>query len=92
MLQIVPFEGHSDPPGLTVHGRITGDDVTLLAREVEPCLEAGNSLVLDLDGVRAIDRESTERLRGWVDQGLALRGGSMFVRLLLRKRGLGDER
>lgn len=85
MLQIVPPTGQ---PGLAAHGRIAGDDVALLAREVEPRLKADGQLVLDLDGVRFIDRESTERLRGWVVEGLVLRGGSIFVRLLLRERGL----
>jgi len=47
--------------------------------------------VLDLDGVRFIDREVTELLRTWIADGLVLRGGSIFVRLLLRKRGLSAE-
>ena len=88
MLQIVPLAGHPDPPGFAAHGRIAGDDANLLAREVETRLKTDGQLVLDLDGVRFIDRESTEKLRGWVAEGLVLRGGSIFVRLLLRERGV----
>ena len=84
----------ADVPGQVViaaHGRIAGDDVDLLVLELAPRLRQAEQVVLDLDGVRYADREATRVLRRWLAAGLVLRGGSPFVRLLLRQRGIDIE-
>ena len=88
MLHLVPQTDDPDQIVLAAQGRIAAEAVDLLAQEIEPHLKEDRRLVLDLDGVRFIDREGTERLRRWVADGLVLRGGSLFVRLLLRERGV----
>jgi len=74
---------------LEAHGWIAGDNVPLLEKEGESWRGRAAHLVLDLTGVRSIDRAGAAVLRRWVGEGLRLRGGSAFVRELLRAHGLG---
>ena len=87
MLRLVPQS--QDPAGavLQAHGWITGENVPLLEQEVESWRRTGR-LVLDLTGVRSIDRAGAALLRRWTGEDLLLRGGSAFVRQLLREHGL----
>jgi|SaaInlStandDraft_7_1057024.scaffolds.fasta_scaffold263595_1 anti-anti-sigma regulatory factor len=88
MLQIVPRMDDPDQIVLVAQGRIAGAALNLLANEVACHKQSHRPLVLDLDGVRFIDRDGTRLLRCWMADGLILRGGSLFLRLLLHKRGV----
>ena len=82
---------------LKVEGRLGGIDVDLLEGEIIRWLKETESLVLDLD-VKFIDRDGLVLLKQWaqepLNQGnesgppLTLRGGSRFIRSLLKSRGL----
>jgi len=73
---------------IVVHGRIAGESLPFLIREVERYLGQGPRLVLDLDQVGFIDLEGADLLRGWVAVGLELRSGSLFLRELMSSYGL----
>ncbi|MBI2503120.1 MAG: hypothetical protein HYW07_07780 [Candidatus Latescibacteria bacterium] len=75
---------------LKVEGAIAGQEVALLEQEGRPWL-GQTSLRLDLDGVQFIDEEGLELLERWHHQGALLRGGSLFVKTLLQRRGLVRE-
>jgi hypothetical protein len=45
-------------------------------------------VVLELSALRFVDERGLDLLAGWVREGMALRGGSPFVRKLLEQRGL----
>jgi anti-anti-sigma regulatory factor len=88
VLQIVSDTSRQGQAVLALHGRLAGVDVGVLDRELETRLGEGASVVLDLDGVSFIDRQGSESLRHWAAAGLTLRGGTPFLRLLLRQRGV----
>ena len=73
---------------LKVEGRITGTDVALLEREIRSELDRSQRLVLDLQGLKHIDREGVELLKHWTADKLILRDTSVFVGTLLRTHGL----
>ena len=73
---------------LALYGKIAGSDVQFLQQEGEGHLEQDAQLTLELDGVQFIDEAGLALLRQWVGRGLALRGGSTFVRALLATEGL----
>lgn len=71
-----------------VEGWVSGADVALLSEEGTRLLQESERLLLDLNGVRFIDREGVALLQRWSKEGAVLRGGSLFVRGLLEKHGL----
>ena len=83
---------------LKVEGRLGGIDVDLLEGEIIRWLKETESLVLDLKRVQFIDRDGIALLKQWfqepLNQGnesgppLTLRGGSRFIRSLLKTHGL----
>lgn len=90
MLRITIASQASGEAVLRVEGWVVREGVTLLANEVQRWLDQGQRVVLDLDGVRFIDRAGLELLGARVGTHLALRGGSPFIRAQLRRRGLGS--
>jgi len=73
---------------LKVEGWVSGADVALLEEEGTRLLGETERLILDVRGVRFIDREGIALLQRWWGKRLVLRGGSPFVRLVLEKHGL----
>ena len=73
---------------LEVHGWVSGKDVDVLEEEGTRLLEESQRLVLDLNGVKAIDRKGMALLRRWSGERLHLRGGSLFIQGLLEQHGL----
>ena len=76
---------------LEVHGWVSEKYVSILEQEGVRVLGESQRLVLDLKGVQFIDEEGIRVLRGWVSEGVVLRGGSLFVRMLLETHGLAFE-
>ena len=73
---------------LEVHGWIWAAEAALVAQESSRLLGHSRSVVLQLDGVRFIDRAGLDVLEGLSGTRIELRGGSPFVRSLLCSRGL----
>ena len=69
---------------LKVDGWLAGESVDLLEREGLCHLQEAGRLVLDLEGVRFIDQAGIALLQQWSGERLVLRGGSSFVRMLLK--------
>ena len=73
---------------LKVEGWVSRGNVVLLEEEGVRLLGESERLVLDLSGVKFIDREGIALLKRWWGDRLALRGASMFVHSLLEFHGL----
>ena len=73
---------------LAVDGWVAGVDVALLEQEIARQLGDAEELVLDLGGVRFIDKAGLALLERWSGHRLVLRGGSSFVRALLETHRL----
>ena len=68
--------------------RISAPDVALLEEEGTGLLREAERLVLDLRGVRYLDREGIALLKRRSGEPLVLRGASPFVRTVLEEEGL----
>ena len=88
MLRITRISQTPEKTVLKVEGWIWGMDVRLLTDEGTHHLQEGRSLVLDLSGVRSIDREGIAQLKQWAGERLVLRGAQPFVQALLTDHGL----
>jgi anti-anti-sigma regulatory factor len=73
---------------LKVEGWVSGANVALLEEEGTRLLGESECLVLDLEGVRFIDRPGLGLLKRWSGARLALRGASPFVHMRLAAHGL----
>jgi hypothetical protein len=73
---------------LEVHGWVSGGNVKIVEQEGMRLLEESQRLMLDLKGVKFIDREGLALLKRWSGDRLVLRGASPFVHTLLEKHGL----
>ena len=71
-----------------VDGWVSGEDVEILEQEGTRLLGEAERLVLDLKGVKFIDEAGIALLRRWWGERLVLRGGSSFIRALLKAHGL----
>ncbi|MBT6502036.1 MAG: hypothetical protein HOK67_19305 [Deltaproteobacteria bacterium] len=69
---------------LIIDGNITVDQLPLLTGEIRRCRQRSATLILMLDGVAHIDPEGLALLQQWCARGVALRGGTPFLRALLR--------
>ena len=65
---------------VVVAGRLDADGVRELERVI---VETPNVTGLDLDGLRAADETGLEALRNLRDRGIALKGASRYLALLL---------
>ena len=88
MLRIDVIAHSREKTVLKMEGWLADKDVPLLESEAETRLRAGERLVLDLEGIRFIDRTGLDLLERWAKKGVTLCGGSLFVRSLLAARGL----
>ena len=88
MLRIEAIDQNRDEVLLKVEGWIVKAHVALLKTEVARHLARTERLVLDLVGVRNIDQVGMDLLRHWSLQGVVLKGGSLFIRTLLKNHGL----
>ena len=88
MLRITLLSQSTEEAVLKIEGRITGADVALLECEIRGKFEQAQRLVLDLQGLKHIDREGLELLKHWSADQLVLRDSSVFVRTLLQTHGL----
>lgn len=68
---------------LKVEGRIAGEWVQELAREVGRALAAAPTVVLDMSGVTYVDQAGVDLLRTLRERGAELTECSRFVRVLL---------
>jgi hypothetical protein len=88
MLRLILRSQSPEEAVLEVHGWVAGADVALLAGEGGRLLGQSRWLVVQLDGVRFIDRAGLDLLEGLSGARLQVRGGSPFVRSLLQSRRL----
>ena len=88
MLRLTIISQSAEEIVLQADGWITGTYVELLERELRRYLQEAERLVLDLQGVRSVDRAGIALLQASTDAELTLRGGSLFVRTLLQEHGL----
>jgi anti-anti-sigma regulatory factor len=88
MLRLVNRSQIPEGTVIEAHGWIAGADVPLLRRELEQFGDQVGRLVLDLEGVRFIDRDGLDLLRRWLEKQLSLRSASAFVCMLLEEGGL----
>ena len=88
MLRITPLSQSKKEAIVKIEGRITGADVALLDREIKAKFGQTQRLVLDLQGLKHIDRDGLELLKRWSREKLVLRDSSVFVRTLLETHGL----
>ena len=88
MLRITLESQTLDEVILAVAGWLAGEDVELMDQEIMRWHQEGRRLVLDLEGVKLIDESGLTLLKRWSEKQLALRGGSTFVRMLLKSSGL----
>ena len=73
---------------LQVDGWVSGKNVPILEQEGTRLLQEAQRLVLDLKGVQFIDEAGIALLQRWSGERLELRGGSSFIRALLKAHGL----
>ena len=73
---------------LKVEGWIAEEGVLLLEQQGRQMRQEAKHLVLDLQGVRSIDRAGVALLKCWTQDGVALRRPSPFVQALLETHGL----
>ncbi len=73
---------------LSLYGDLVGADVQLLEQEGRRHWQEAYRLVLELDGVPFVGDTGLALLHRWAGPRLVLRGGSPFLRALLRAEGL----
>ena len=88
MVRLTVISQTKEEAVLKVEGWVSGADAALLEEEGTRLLGESERLVLDLEGVRFIDREGIALLRRWSGERLELRGASPFVRTVLEEEGL----
>ena len=87
MLRITQVSQSNSEVVLKIEGRVEGSDVKLLEQELEKQFRETRFIVLQIEGLRHIDREGLVVLKGWVGK-IAFLGESIFVRALLVAHGL----
>ena len=88
MLRITVVSQTGEEAVLKVEGWVSEENVELLKQEGTRCLRKVGCLVLDLANVKYIDDAGIALLQRWPGERLKLRGGSPFMRMLLRTHGL----
>lgn len=76
---------------LKLEGQVAREWVSLLDQEIRRWLGQRPRVVLDLDGVQHLDHAGMDLVERWHQQGVGLRGDSLFVKTLLETRGLALE-
>ena len=88
MVRLTVISQTNEEAVLKVEGWVSGADVALLEEEGARLLREAECLILDLSGVRFIDREGIALLQRWSGERLVLHGASPFVRTRLAEHGL----
>ena len=88
MLRLTMISHTREETVLKVEGWMDGGSVVLLEEECTRWHLKTEWLVLDLQGVRFIDRAGIEWLQRWSGKGLMLRGGSSFIQTLMKTHRL----
>ena len=88
MLRLTAVSQTCEETVLNVEGWVAEADAELLEEELSRQLQTTGRLVLDLKGVKSIDRTGLGLLQRWIDRGVVLRDGSAFIRALLERKGL----
>jgi len=88
MLRLTVVSQSKEETVLNVEGWVSGADVGLLEQEGTRLLQGTQRLVLDLKGVRFIDRDGLALLKRWSGDRLVLRSASLFVSTRLRDYGV----
>ena len=91
MLRITLVSQVPEEVVLKVEGEVAGEEVQVLEQVGTQWHRKTERLVLDLKGVLFIDEAGIAVLRQWLGERLVLRGGSLFIQLLLRTHGLLEE-
>jgi anti-anti-sigma regulatory factor len=91
MLRLTVVSQSRDQVALKIEGWVSGVNVAYLEAEGQHWRGQTQRLVLQLDGVQFIDAVGLALLVRWTGEGVALRGGSAFVRALLEQSGLDRE-
>ena len=76
---------------LRLEGRLEQQVTGLLSDQVHAWLARAETVVLDLEGVVFIDAAGLALLEGWREAPVTCRGGSPFVRMLLRQGTVGGD-
>ena len=88
MIRLTVISQTNEEVVLKVEGWVSGAEVEILEEEGTRLLQETQRLVLELKGVRVIDREGIALLQRWSGERLVLRGTSPFVRTRLAEHGL----
>jgi anti-anti-sigma regulatory factor len=88
MLRLTVISQTQEESILKVEGSVSGADVALLEEEGSRLLQETQRLILELKGVKFIDREGISLLKRWSRSRLELREASMFLHTLLEEHGL----
>ena len=86
-LRITSISQDDESAELKIEGRVTAADVALLDGEIRAEFDRVERIVLNLEGLKHIDREGLEMLKGWSGDRLVLQGCSSFIRSLLAASG-----
>ena len=88
MIRLTVISQSREEVVLKVEGWVSGADVTVFEEEGTRLLQETQRLVLDLEGVKFIDRDGLAVLKRWSGDRLVLRGATLFLRTRLREHGL----
>jgi len=88
MVRLTVISQTSEEARLKIEGWVSGADVDVLEEEGTRLLGEAQRLILDLSGVRLVDREVLSLLERWSGDRLMLCGASTFLHTLLEKHGL----
>lgn len=88
MVRLTVVSQDKEETVLKVEGWVSGTDVAVLEEEGTRLFQQTQRLILDLEGVKSIDREGIALLQRWSGDQLELRDASPFLRTLLAKYGL----
>lgn len=87
----IDVKSHTDVETvLKLSGWLSGREVDTLRREGEARQAETRRLVIDLSGLRFIDRSGLDLLERWAGGGAVLCGGTLFIHSLLAGRGLAN--
>ena len=75
---------------LKIEGWINEADIALLETEITRVRSESSRLVLDLSGVRFIDRAALPHLRAWSKEHVILKNASPFIQALLEGHDLAS--
>ncbi len=88
MLRLTVISQTEEETVLKVEGKVSGADVAILEEEGARLLQEAERLILDLEGVKFIDRDGISLLKRWAGDRLVLRATSPFLCTLLKRHGL----